>query len=104
MRESTPIEFVLTTDAPEVPATSLDATPAHAVQGDVIRQRPGNDLTPFELLRNGRRIGAPEPWQVQHALASARRRASATPSPVSLHIEARSDREAARALLEVAHV
>ncbi len=59
-------DFELLVDAPEVPATRVRATPAHAVRGDVLRERYDDEVTPFELRRNGKRIGDPEWWQVRH--------------------------------------
>ena len=59
-------DFELLADAPEIPADRSDVEPRHAIKGDVLRERYDDELTPFELRRNGKRIGDPEWWQVRH--------------------------------------
>ena len=60
-------DFELLADAPEIPVTRLsDVTPRHAIRGDVLREEYDDQLTPFQLRRDGKRIGDPEWWQVRH--------------------------------------
>ena len=60
-------DFELLVDVPEIPITRVQGlTPMHAAKGDVLREESDDQLTPFELRRNGRRIGDPEWWQVRH--------------------------------------
>jgi hypothetical protein len=58
-------EYVLLRDVPAIPATRIDVSPHHAIAGDVIRCDDDDELTPFELLRNGKRIGDPEWWMLR---------------------------------------
>ena len=45
-------------DVPEIPVTRVsDAKAMHAIKGDVLREDDDDELTPFELRRNGKRIG-----------------------------------------------
>ena len=63
-------DFELLVDAPEIPVTRVsDVTPMHAIKGDVLRERPDNNLTPLELRRGHRKIADPEWWQVRHLFA-----------------------------------
>lgn len=60
-------DFELLVDVPEIPVTRVDGLdPMHAAKGDVLRERYDDELTPFQLRRNGRRIGDPEWWQLRH--------------------------------------
>ena len=60
-------DFELLVDVPEIPVTRLsDVVPRHAIKGDVLRERYGDNLTPFELRRGSKRIGDPEWWQIRH--------------------------------------
>lgn len=75
-------DFELLVDAPEITATRSLATPQHAVKGDKLREREDDDdLTPFELRRDGKRIGDPEWWQVRHLFDGLYR--DADPAPAS---------------------
>ena len=59
-------DFELLVDVPEIPVTRSDAEPRHVIKGDVLRERYGDELAPFELRRDSKRIGDPEWWQVRH--------------------------------------
>ncbi len=64
------VEWEFLVDVPEIPVTRLQgASPMHAAKGDVLREDDDDELTPFELRRDGRRIGDPEWWQVRHLFA-----------------------------------
>lgn len=60
-------DWLLKVDAPEIPVgRTQNADPMHAAEGDVLRERDADELTPFQLRRGGSRIGDPEWWQVRH--------------------------------------
>ena len=60
-------DFELLVDVPELPVSrDITVDPPHAIKGDILREEPGDRLTPFELRRNGHRIGDPEWWQLEH--------------------------------------
>lgn len=59
------VEYLLLRDAPHIPATRSSANPRHGIAGDVIRVEDDDELTPFELRRNGKCIGDPEWWMVR---------------------------------------
>ncbi len=66
---------------------SLTADPPHAVPGDELHE-DDDDLTPYTLRRNGRRIGDPEHWQVRHLVEAAEPApAVGTPAPMAATYE-----------------
>jgi len=63
----------LLVDVPEIRVTRVnDVKPMHAIKGDVLREGQDDELTPFELRRDGKRIADPEWWQVRHLFAGLR--------------------------------
>jgi hypothetical protein len=60
-------DWELLQDVLSIPASGRgDIHPRHAIKGDVLRELDDDELTPFQLRRDGRRIGDPEWWQVRH--------------------------------------
>jgi hypothetical protein len=83
-------DWELLVDVPEIKVTRTQgANPMHAVKGDVLREDEDDELTPFELRRNGTRIADPEWWQIRHLFAGLKdstegeEDGSATPSAAS---------------------
>ncbi len=75
-------DWELLVDVPQIRATRTQgANPMHAAKGDILREEPGDALTPFELRRGNVRIADPEWWQVRHLFGGLRE----DPAPVSRH-------------------
>lgn len=72
-------DWELLVDVPQIRATRTQgANPMHAAKGDILREEPGDTLSPFELRRGNVRIADPEWWQVRHLFEGLRE----DPAPV----------------------
>lgn len=79
-------DWELLVDVPEIPVTRVERViPMHAAKGDVLRERDDDELTPFELRRDGKRIGDPEWWQVRHLFEGIGDKAPQPPEDTPSH-------------------